>query len=197
MIHPDSELRFINEATGQGVVATKLIPCGTITWVADPLDQVFEATKADRLPTLLKPLFEKYSFVNGKGEMVLCWDHARFIHHSCQPTCLSTGFDFEVAVRDIAAGEELTDEYGTLNLAEPLQCYCGASCCRGVVQPGDILQFSAEWDSIAAVAFALIKTVERPLWPLVAEKQQVEDVLSGQCPLPSSLRHYCAYELER
>jgi hypothetical protein len=197
MIHPDSELRFINEATGQGVVATKLIPRGTITWVADPLDQVFDTTMADHLPTLLRSHFEKYSFVNGKGESVLCWDHARFVNHSCEPSCLSPGFDFEVAVRDIAPGEELTDEYGTLNLIEPLQCYCGALYCRGVVKPGDILQFAPEWDRIAAAAFALLKTVEQPLWPLVAEKQQVEEVLSGQRPMPSCLRHYCAYELER
>jgi uncharacterized protein len=197
MIHPDSELRFINHATGLGVVATKLIPRGTITWVADPLDQVLDTLKADHLPALLKSLFDKYSYVNGKGQMVLCWDHARFINHSCEPTCLSAGFDFELAVRDISPGEQLTDEYGALNLTEPLQCYCGASSCRGVVQPDDILQFSAEWDRIAAAACALIQKVEQPLWPLVAEKQQVAEVLSGQLQLPSCLRHYCAPELER
>jgi hypothetical protein len=105
MVHPHSELRLINDAIGQGVVATRSIPRGTITWVFDPLDQIFDAAKSTRLPALLKPLFDKYSYVNGKGEMVLCWDHARFINHSCEPSCLSTGFDFEIAVRDIAAGE--------------------------------------------------------------------------------------------
>ena len=31
MIHPDTELRFINNVVGYGVVAKKLIPKGTIT----------------------------------------------------------------------------------------------------------------------------------------------------------------------
>jgi hypothetical protein len=31
MIHPHSELRLINDAIGQGVVATKFIPRGAIT----------------------------------------------------------------------------------------------------------------------------------------------------------------------
>lgn len=38
MIHPDTELRFINEKIGYGVVALKLIPRGTITWALDKLD---------------------------------------------------------------------------------------------------------------------------------------------------------------
>ena len=40
MIHPDTELRFINREIGFGVVATRLIRRGTIIWVRDELDQV-------------------------------------------------------------------------------------------------------------------------------------------------------------
>ena len=190
MVHPDSELCLINEKIGQGVVATRLIPRGTITWVADALDQIFNPAKASHFPALLQPFFHKYTYVNGRGKAVLCWDHARFINHSCEPSCLSTGFDFEIAVRDIAPGEELTDDYGTLNLVEPLTCHCESRQCRGVVRPGDILQYAAQWDRIVASAFALIKTLDQPLWPLVAEKQQVDEVLRSERPLPSCLRHY-------
>ena len=38
MIHPDTELQFINDKIGYGVVATKLIPKGSITWALDKLD---------------------------------------------------------------------------------------------------------------------------------------------------------------
>ncbi len=41
MMHPHSELRFINESIGYGVFATKFIPKGTITWILDELDQKF------------------------------------------------------------------------------------------------------------------------------------------------------------
>jgi len=190
MVHPDSELCYISQKIGQGVVATKLIPRGTITWVADPLDQILSPTRASHLPALLQPSLHKYTYINGQGEAVLCWDHARFINHSCEPSCLSTGFDFEIAVRDITPGDELTDEYGTLNLAEPLTCHCGSSQCRGVVRPDDVLRYADQWDRIVADAFALIKTLDQPLWPLVAEKQQVEEVLRGGRPMPSCLRHY-------
>lgn len=37
MIHPDTEVRFINPEKGYGLVATKFIPKGTITWVQDDL----------------------------------------------------------------------------------------------------------------------------------------------------------------
>ena len=41
MLHPHTELRHINQALGYGVVATRLIPRGTIIWVLDKLDQTF------------------------------------------------------------------------------------------------------------------------------------------------------------
>lgn len=41
MIHPHTELKHINNEVGYGVVATKFIPAGTITWVLDKLDQEF------------------------------------------------------------------------------------------------------------------------------------------------------------
>src|SRR4051812_13301376 len=126
MVHPDCELRYINDEIGYGVVATRPIPAGTITWVSDDLDQFLSGSDIEGLPPMLRPMVEKYSWVNRDGDYVLCWDHARFINHSCNATCLSAGFDFEIAIRDIAIGEELTDDYGTLNLASPFECRCGS-----------------------------------------------------------------------
>ena len=190
MVHPHSELRYINEKIGYGVVATRLIPRGTITWVADPLDQVLTPEEVERIPPVLQPLLEKYSWINGKGLTVLCWDHARFINHSCEATCLSPGFDFEIAVRDILPGEQLTDDYGMLNPQEPFLCHCGSPRCRGFILPDDFLKHGAEWDRMLSQAVPLIRTCEQPLWPLVAEKAEVERVLSGAASLPSCMVHY-------
>ncbi len=41
MIHPHTEIKFINKEVGYGVVATDFIPKGTITWVLDKLDREF------------------------------------------------------------------------------------------------------------------------------------------------------------
>ncbi|HAV55880.1 MAG TPA: SET domain-containing protein-lysine N-methyltransferase, partial [Aequorivita sp.] len=41
MIHPKTELKFISDQIGYGVVATEFIPAGTITWALDDLDREF------------------------------------------------------------------------------------------------------------------------------------------------------------
>jgi hypothetical protein len=50
MVHPDTELRFVGAPIGFGVVATRLIPRGTITWVRDRFDQSFSVAHATALP---------------------------------------------------------------------------------------------------------------------------------------------------
>src|SRR3954466_9535827 len=108
MIHPHTELQYIDPRIGYGVVATRFIPRGTITWVSDGLDQVFPAGQKPALPKILEEQLDTYSFRDSDGNYILCWDHARFVNHSCQANCLSADFDCEIAVRDILPGEELT-----------------------------------------------------------------------------------------
>jgi len=72
------------------------------------------------------------------------WDYGQLVNHLCAAACLSPGFDFEIAVCEIAAGEEITDDYGTLNPDESLHCECGAPKCRGVVLPDDPVRHAGE-----------------------------------------------------
>ena len=62
---------------------------------------------------------------------------AMFINHSCNPNCETTdirGHIYIVALRDIAAGEELTYEYNLHDSDDSsADCYCGASACRGTM----------------------------------------------------------------
>ena len=46
--------------------------------------------------------FGAISPATSDGISILCWDNARFVNHSCEPNCLTGGFDFEFAIRDIA-----------------------------------------------------------------------------------------------
>lgn len=63
---------------------------------------------------------------------------AAFVNHSCDPNCESDqikGKVWIVAIRDIAAGEELTYDYNIYD-AEPgedASCRCGAPNCRGTM----------------------------------------------------------------
>jgi len=185
MIHPNTELRFINHEIGYGVVATRLIPRGTITWVSDEFDRIYSPGEVGRMSRLHREIMDKYSFVDPAGNLVLCWDLARYVNHSCRPTCLSAGYDFELAIRDIHPGEELTDDYGTLNLDADFMCRCGSGECRLVIMPSDPLKYADAWDAEVAEAFPLIRAVEQPLWQLVKEKREVEMALAGATSIAS------------
>ena len=63
------------------------------------------------------------------------WNPARFINHSCAPNCEARMEEERIwvyALRDIAAGEELTFNYGyDLQDYEEHPCRCGAPECVG------------------------------------------------------------------
>jgi hypothetical protein len=195
MLHPHTELQFINEQIGYGVVATHFIPHGTVTWVRDDFDQAFAATQVERLAPLYRDIVEKYCFVDGLGDFILCWDLARYLNHSCDPSCRSAGYDFELAVRDIHPGEELTDDYGSLNLEYDFRCACTAAICRQTIHPDDLLKYAEQWDQIVAEPFQLMPTVAQPLWPLVKDKAILEAVLACHIPIASCRQNYYALSI--
>jgi uncharacterized protein len=192
MIHPATELRLVNEVIGLGVFATARIPRGTITWVRDRLDLAMSPEAMRALGPSFQADLDKFSFTDGAGDRVLCWDIARYVNHSCDAPCLAPGFDFEFAVRDIAVGEQLCDDYGTLNLIEPFACACGYAACRSVIRPDDHVRLSEVWDGRVRDAFPSIGRVEQPLMGLVNRVDEVTRVLAGGAPVPSCRVHFPA-----
>jgi len=189
MLHPHTELAFIDDRIGYGVVATRLIPRGTITWVLDELDQRIPPHRVRRLSTLQRKHLDKYAYVDREGNWVLCWDHSRYVNHSCAPSCVNL-YDFSMALRDIPPGEQITDDYGSLNLDESFTCWCESAACRGEVGPDDFLRFADVWDHSAAEVLPLLATVQQPLWTLVQEKDAVKAALSDPLALPSCRESY-------
>ncbi|HWQ34557.1 MAG TPA: SET domain-containing protein-lysine N-methyltransferase [Blastocatellia bacterium] len=58
----------------------------------------------------------------------------QYINHSCQPNCFTRtlhGHILFFALRDIAAGEEITCDYGDSYHERTKRCGCGAPNCRG------------------------------------------------------------------
>lgn len=85
-----------------------------------------------------KDRFVTYLFSCGNDGMVIDgFGTAMFINHSCDPNCETedhSGRVYIVAVRDIAAGEELTYEYNLCDSDDAeADCYCGAAACRGTM----------------------------------------------------------------
>lgn len=168
MIHPHTELRYINRCKGYGVFATKFIPKGTITWVLDDLDQRFERSYILSLNQTMREKLINYCYRDEKGKYILCWDIAKFVNHSFNSSCIGTAYKFELAVRDIYPGEELTDDYGYLNLDKPFYCFPEPGSTRTKVMPDDILYYYPEWDKKASEAMKDFNQVEQPLKDLIA-----------------------------
>lgn len=191
MIHPHTQLQFINDTIGHGVVATRFIPAGTITWVLDKLDREFTPQQFQKMNNAYKDILETYSFRNSNGNFVLCWDHGRFVNHSFKSNCLSTAYDFEIAIKDIHPGEQLTDDYGYLNITTPFKAE-NEGTKRKMVYPDDLKKYYPIWDQKLAENFPKIPTVHQPLASLITPKVQkeIDAVLSGRKPLASILQLY-------
>jgi hypothetical protein len=193
MIHPDTEVRFISKEKGYGVVATKLIPKGTITWVQDDLDQIFTRDQADSLKPVIKKYLDTYSFTNKNGEIVLCWDNGKFVNHSFKPSCFSTPYDFEIAIRDIYPGEELTDDYGYLNVEKPFDAIDEGTI-RKTVYPDDILTFHKEWDAIIKENAPKVLEVNQSLADLIPRNTWNEFVNAVKNPEQMKSILECHYQ---
>lgn len=191
MIHPHTELRFINDEIGHGVVATKFIPAGTITWVLDKLDREFTPAQFTEMEALYQNVLDTYCYRNSKGNFVLCWDHGRFVNHSFKSNCLSTAYDFEIAIRDIQEGEQLTDDYGYLNVTTPFKAVEEGTE-RKMVYPDDLKRNHKEWDEKIAAVFPKISELPQPLEALLSEKtkKEIAAVLNGNKQLASILEIY-------
>lgn len=60
---------------------------------------------------------------------------ARYLNHSCDPNCGIRGLFRVVAMRDIAAGEQLTWDYEMTEKSDwfRLRCGCGSPKCRKII----------------------------------------------------------------
>lgn len=188
MIHPHTELSFISDEIGFGVVATKRIPKGTITWTIDRMDREIEADLVETLGPLYREYLETYSYRNRQGNYVLCWDNGRFINHSFRSNCVTTAYEFELAVRDIEPGEQLTDDYGFLNIVEPFHPLDEGTE-RTVVYPDDLLRYHKMWDSLLLDAFPLVLELEQPLLSIMKSpaRKVAEAVADGRSSMDSIL----------
>jgi len=192
MIHPDTELRFINDVIGYGVVATRFIPKGTVTWALDKLDRIFPAAQVRSMDPIYQSVLDKYTYRNQEGNHILCWDNARFVNHSFNSNCLTTAYEFEIAIRDIYPGEELTDDYGYLNIEEPFEVIPEEGIDRTVVYPDDLLRYYKEWDEKLLAAFPLLLKVPQPLFSILTPevREKASQVSREEVPFDSILHCY-------
>jgi uncharacterized protein len=192
MIHPHTELRFINERIGYGVVAIRFIPKGAITWALDKLDRIFTPSQIQAMDPVYQQALDTYSYRNPEGNHILCWDHARFVNHSSNSNCITTAYEFEMAIRDIYPGEQLTDDYGYLNLEEPFEVVPEEGTDRTVIYPDDLIRYYHVWDEKLLDAFPFFQQVDQPLSHILDKHvlEKATRVSNGEEPMDSILNCY-------
>jgi hypothetical protein len=190
VIHPHTELRLVDPLIGQGVFATHFIPRGTLTWTLCRLDQVYTQQQIEDLPAAYQPIVDTYAYINADNTWVLCWDWGRSMNHSCAPNTLGLADSIDVAVRDIHPGEQLTCEYGMLNLTTHMDWRCGAPGCRQQIGPDDVLRYGEAWDAVVAQVLPWVGQVEQPLRPFVQDLALLEQVAWGQVAASPSRSYY-------
>lgn len=191
MIHPKTELKFISNEIGYGVVATDFIPAGTITWVLDKLDREFSPIDFQSMELIYQNILDTYTFRNNNGNYVLCWDNGRYVNHSFNSNCLTTAYDFEIAVRDIHPGEQLTDDYGYLNIPYPFRAIDEGTR-RKIVYPNDLVKYYKIWDKKIQKVFGKINSNEQPLRGLIKDElwSKIQNIIEGNEQMESILNNY-------
>jgi hypothetical protein len=181
MIHPDTAIKFVSEQIGLGVFATADIAKGALVYVRDPLELKLAPREFNALDATQKAAVEKYSYVDAQGNLIVSWDHAKYMNHSCECNTIGTAYGFEIALRDIKAGEELTTEYGVLNIQLEYEIGCGCRQCRGKLCAIDIDRYHQLWDGWIVEALKEIPRSRQPLWPVMDAgiRGEVEACLAG------------------
>jgi len=109
---------------GLGVYAVAPIAKGTPVWRFERgLDMEFNPDIVPTLPAHVQEFFRHYGYLDRNVKrIILCFDDARFVNHSNAPN-VATDYakdphGLDVALRDIAAGEELTMDYAGFEEAQ-------------------------------------------------------------------------------
>ncbi len=182
MIHPHSKVQYIGDPIGTGVFATQFIPCGTIVYVKDELEMSISPKAFAQLDPILQEAIEKYSYIENQGNRIVSWDHGKYVNHCCDCNTMSTGYGFEIAIRNILPSEEITGEYGLFNIIEDMPLICPKPNCRLQISPHDIDHYFEVWDQKVKSALVKILEVDQPLLPLldIATMEKVVIFLSDQ-----------------
>jgi len=189
MIHPGTELRYIDADIGFGVFATAFIPRGTLVYVQDELDISITEDEFDAMDEHMQRNVEHYSFIDQHGHRVLCWDHAKYVNHCCHPNIISTGYGFEIAITDIAEGEQVTDDYGLFNVSYDTEFGCGIEDCRRRIFRDDPLRYHSAWDKQVVAALRCFGDVPQALLPYLDAdiRDQLYAYLAGEAEYLSVL----------
>lgn len=166
MVTPWVRIQWISDQKGYGLVADRLIPKGTITFVQDGLDIVISRESYSGLDPKLVHFVEKYSYEDYLGNRIISWDLGKYMNHDDKANTLTTGYGFEIAIRDIQAGEEVTDDYRIFSTHHDTRFLENTPLSEIKPWPQELLAY---WDKEVADALESLEQVQQPLIDLITE----------------------------
>lgn len=139
MLHPYIVVRNAKVIEGRGLVSTGLIRKGELVSRLEPNQPKTEIAEILTWSKDAQEEFLFHSYQCSETQYVSEEGIERFMNHSCDPNTWWADDDTMIARRDIRAGEEITYDYSTTEVAIDFQmeCHCGAAICRGVVTNRD------------------------------------------------------------
>jgi uncharacterized protein len=171
MIHPHIRIEHVNDKMGYGVFATQFIPKGTIVYAKDCLEIEIKEKDFKKYEPALKEQIEKYSYTDERGIRVISWDLGKYVNHCCDSNTLSTSYGFDIAVRDINEGDEMTCDYAMLNVLDEMTLLCDRPGCRGTLRPSDFESCYSKWDEKIKPALINFFSVKQPLISFVGQEK--------------------------
>ncbi|HKM76033.1 MAG TPA: SET domain-containing protein [Candidatus Bathyarchaeia archaeon] len=137
MLHPNI-LVAKSSIDELGLFAGQRIRRGERIWQLDPNAESLTLTEAKRLPRRMG----KQIYQCGIDTYVILTDGSEYMNHSCNPNTWANGdITFDARV-DIAAGEEVTCDYGTFltdSRWNGMVCHCNSRNCRARITSRDCL----------------------------------------------------------
>lgn len=105
---------------GIGCFAAEPIRKGQLVWVLDErLDSVIPFAELCTFPPPAQEFWLMYGYQierNGEKVIIMCGDHAKHMNHADAPNLGEDAEHNNIALRDIAPGEELTCDYYSFDL---------------------------------------------------------------------------------
>lgn len=174
MQHPNTELKFVNSQVGYGVFATTFIPSGTMVYARCNLDIAIPPTS----PLVRDPAYRdsilKYAYTDQNGDFVICWDIGKYVNHCCHASTISTGYGFDIAVRDLQPGDEITNDYAQFSFDEEMDLVCHYPDCRKRFTPQDFDHLYPAWDEQIKAVLPKFSQVPQPLQPYVDPQAELD-----------------------
>jgi len=174
MMHPNTYVKQVSKEIGLGVFASEDIKIGSIIYIQDEFEIVVSPEQFKTMNRDLQTVIDKYTYTDANGYRILSWDHGKYVNHCCYPNTISTGYGFEIAIKNIKKDEQITDDYRLFNLQYEMDLSCCKTNCKKKLRINDFDENVDKWDQDIKNALKHFQHTPQPLLAQMNSKDYEE-----------------------